>query len=256
MYIQEADTRDALLLWKKTVERDLFNKKVAVKINYQSSPRPGSPRTDMDLLACVLDALLGLECEVTIIEGASGKLFELLSQSSISSYLLNDRIDAIDVDLLDNVELICQRGRLYPIPTILQQFDSRIAVPNASKRSGYLFSCNVKTFVGLLPRKLCDSKRQGLSSFSRPMIHEDLDETVADLFFVVQDYAPFSFFINGGRTFSEYSSICDFKKCLISDDPVKLDRIIADWLCAPVPQYLQLVESVVTQDDRVFVGIE
>jgi uncharacterized protein (DUF362 family) len=82
----------------------------------------------------------------------------------------------LDVDEEREVLMISQGGRNYPIPRKLQKMDVRIAVPCATKRPGYLYSNNVKTFVGLLPRSMCQNGTN--SAFSRPMIHEDLKETV------------------------------------------------------------------------------
>lgn len=210
--------------------------KVAVKINLSSPPGHGKVRTDADILSSAVESMISYGCDVTIVEGANGHLRENLSIIGLDRLLNEPTVHWLDLDMEDEIIWKECHQRRYPLPKILADMDLRIALPAVTKRPGYLFSGNVKTFVGILPRRLCRDGKQ--TSFSRPMIHDDLTETVSDLYLIVQETMPFHIFINGGNTVSEYSDITSLPYCYFGTDPIELDEYLADVLNAPVPGYL------------------
>lgn len=214
--------------------------RVAVKINLSSPPRPGVIRTDVELLRHTVSCLADCSCEVTIAEGANGHLKENLSLIGLDS-LLNASVHCMDLDLEEDVVLKNCHGRQFPLPLALTDMDLRIALPGTTKRAGHLFSGNVKTMVGLLPRRLCQNGED--SVFSRPMIHEDLTETVSDLFLIVQKTMPFRLFINGGNTISDACGITRFHQYYIGSNAVAMDECLANQLQVPLPDYLKVLKE-------------
>lgn len=209
---------------------------VAVKINLPSPPRTGTVHTDAQLLRHTVSCLTSHGCDVTIVEGADGYLRNNLSLIGLDGVLNNSSVHCLDIDLEEKIIWRELNRRRYPLPNVLADMDMRIAIPCTTKRLGYLFSGNVKTMVGLLPRKLCLNGET--SNFSRPMIHEDLTETVSDLFLIVQENMPFRFFINGGNTLSETCEITRFPQYYVGSDPVAMDEYLAGQLNVPLPDYL------------------
>lgn len=243
MTVHRGEADCVLSDWTCSQAGRLRGRSVVIKINYQSPPRQESPRTDLLTLRRLIETLLHLGCSVSLIEGADGKLGAYLERSSLGYFIRENDVGVIDIDTLDDFTVLYRRGRRYALPNLLRQFDVRIALPCASKRPGYLFSCNVKTFVGLLPRKLCGSADKALSGYSRPMIHENLTETIVDTYELTRQFASFDVYINGGNTFSEYSKIRDLGECYVSDNPVELDLLMARELCCPPPDYLRLLQD-------------
>ena len=243
MTVHRGDADSVLSDWASSQAGRLRGSNVAIKINYQSPPREGSPRTDLLTLHRLIETLLPLGCGVSLMEGADGKLDAYLKRTSLWRFICENDVGIIDVDTLDDFTVLYRRGRRYPLPNVLREFDVRIALPCASKRPGYLFSCNVKTFVGLLPRKLCDSTDKALSRYSRPMIHENLTEAIVDTYELVRQFAPFDAYINGGNTFSENSNTLDLGECFVSNDPIELDLLVARELRCSPPEYLQLLQD-------------
>lgn len=216
---------------------------IAIKINLQSPPLPLAPRTDASFLEQIIDRLLSKGYSVTLVEGADGHLRENISAVGLGKYLDTPRVKCIDLDTEDDVLLIERGNRQYPIPRVLLRSKLRLAAPCATKRHGYLFSCNVKTFVGILPRSMCQNGTSSL--FSRPMIHEDLEVTVSDLYGVVMETVPFQFYLNGGNTISEFSDIRTLPRYYCSNDPIELDEHIANILQAEIPPYLVRLKKLV-----------
>lgn len=216
-------------------------KNIAIKINLSSPPSVNSPQSDAGFLKRIIDFLLVKGYSVTLVEGAGGYLRENLEAVGLQSYLQKSSVHWIDLDTEKEVFIVERGKRAYPIPKVLTQADLRVAIPCATKRKGYLFSCNVKTFVGLLPRELCQNGTN--SVFSRPMIHEDLTETVSDLYLVIQEVIPFHFYLNGGNTVTEMLDIDILPQYYCSSDPVELDEYLADVLQVEHPGYLKRLKK-------------
>lgn len=211
--------------------------RVAIKINLPFLPMSSSPKTDADFLDDVVSCLLAHGYYVTLIEGANGHLKDYVEAIGLGHFFTNPNFNLIDTDNETNRVLWVSRGgRNYPLPAILKSMDIRLAIPCATKRPGFLFSCNIKTFVGLLPRIYCQN---GLDvRFSRPLIHENLTETISDLYQIVCEQIPFHLFMNGGNTVSDASPILTLPQYYCSTDPIELDLLLVNLLQTQCPPYL------------------
>lgn len=221
--------------------------KVAIKINLSSPPSALSPKTDPVFLSNVLSYLLRLGYNISIVEGAHGFLEQNLISIGMGDYLGHSSISLIDIDKEEDVVWIKRNGRCYPLPKALNEMDVRIALPCATKRPGYLFSCNVKTFVGILPSSLCQNGT--ISVFSRPMIHEDLTVTISDLYQIVCETIPFHFYLNGGNTISEKTSMRSLPLFYCSSNPIELDEYLVNVLQVDCPGYLQRLKMIINGDE-------
>lgn len=211
---------------------------IGIKINLPSLPKLHSPRTDISLLSDTVHFLVQKGYYVYLLEGAAGNLRSNLIRAGLQDIVLLDQVSVIDTDLEGEVTIYERNGRRYALPNVLKDFDIRMAVPCASKRRGYLFSCNVKTFVGLLPRKYCTSRGKFLAGYTRPLVHEDIDNAVADIFSLFSFHSPFHLYLNGGNTYSEYTEMRELPQFFLSQDALALDLEIASLLHAEPPAYL------------------
>lgn len=215
---------------------------VGIKINLSSPPSAVAPKTDPVFLSDILACLIRMGYSVTLVEGANGHLRENLTAIGLERFLCEPTVGLLDTDLEEDVLWKELHGRRYPIPKCLQCLDVRLAVPCATKCHGFVFSCNVKTFVGLLPRSKCVNGTD--STFSRPIIHEDLTETISDLYRIVCETIPFHYYLNGGNTFSEASILRELPEYYCSADPIELDAYIASILHTELPEYLTRLNKI------------
>lgn len=220
-------------------EMKKYNKPISIgiKINLSSPTKEEAPKTDAYLLRNIIEKLTSVGHKVILYEGANGHLYENIVKLGVGDLVDGELVSCVDLDFEKDVDLIEKNGRRYAIPQKLKNVDVRIAVPCATKRKGFLFSCGVKTFVGVVPRKYCQNGRE--SVFSRPLFHEDLDTTISDLYLIIEEYVPFSFYITGGNTISEKKDIKILPEYYISDNAVQLDECILNVLGEDEPKYLQ-----------------
>ncbi|MFW9992849.1 MAG: hypothetical protein ACFFD4_12470 [Candidatus Odinarchaeota archaeon] len=130
------------------------------------------------------------------------------------------------------------RGQVHFIPECLKSFDVRIAIPCTSLRKDILFSNNVKLFVGAVPRRYYQYSHAGTAS--RPRIHEDLYESVINIYRSIMKHSPFHFFINGGNTHFYNRDIDRLPKYYVSDCGRELDLHIINELTLEIPDYLKI----------------
>ena len=237
--VQFSPTPDSFLAEFKTRIVSLARSaRVAIKVNCSKPHRPSTPQTDPAVLELVIPELLNAGCTVSLMEGGNGYLPELLEDSGLSRKTLG-RIDVIDIDGLKNVDRVLWDGQEYFLPTLLKDFDFRIACPAATKKPGYLFSNNVKTFVGLLPRQFCQDGAN--TSFSRPSIHDDVHRSVMEVYLSFQRYSQFDLYINGGNVLFENRPAASLEGFLMSDDGLCLDVHVLDTFELEYPEYIQML---------------
>ncbi len=100
-----------------------------------------------------------------------------------------------------------------------------------------IFSNNVKLFVGAVPRRMYQI---GEVVSWRPRIHVDLHKSVANVFRAVQQYAPFSFFMNGGLAMDENKGEFLLDGIYVGDDGVELDLFMCrNIFNIDIPKYLK-----------------
>jgi hypothetical protein len=224
------------------------NQDVLIKINLSRPYSKNFPKTDMVLLRTVIDYIYrqGGRCAIT--EGANGYLKENLIASGFENALYKYKIDVIDVDLEDYDE-VSSFGECHYIPKCFRNYPIRIAIPSCSKRQDMLYSNNIKLFAGAVPRKMYQIDDTGKCSLTkeapRPKLHQNLHLSVANLFYAIQMYSPFHFFINGGLSFNENIGEFHINKLFIGNNALELDSHLFQTYFndCEYPDYMRIVES-------------
>ena len=217
---------------------EIINKKdVLIKINHH--------RIDMTLLKMLVEYIYQHSGTCALTEGAGGYLQENLSASGFSDMIKYYGISIIDVDLEDYNEVLSY-GEHHYIPKCFQYYPVRIAFPSASKRKDMLYSNNIKLFVGAVPRKMYQLDNQDAAQgVPRPKIHQNLHLSIANLFFAIQTYSPFQYYLNGGLSFHEKMGKFYFAKTFIGNDALELDCHIYQkyFSDCEYPDYLDILKS-------------
>jgi hypothetical protein len=225
----------------------MANKDILIKIN--SGPyRIHRPRTDMVLLKTVVNFIYESGGRCAIAEGAGGFFTENLIASGFEDMLKQYNLKIIDIDSEDYDEVLSY-GEQHYIPKCFQEYPVRIAIPAASKREGMIYSNNIKLFVGAVPKKMYQLNIANVGKVvPRPKIHQNLHLSVANLFFAVQKYSPFQFYINGGLSFNETIGEFNFAETFVGNNALELDCYIFRTFFnnCEYPDYLNIIQ------DRVF----
>lgn len=69
-------------------------------------------------------------------------------------------------------------------------------------------------------------------------MHVDLPKSVANIYRAVMAYAPFEFFVNGGRAMLEGQGEIELERTLVGDDALKLDRLVLEQFNIDPPEYI------------------
>ncbi|MCP4754895.1 MAG: DUF362 domain-containing protein [Proteobacteria bacterium] len=219
---QTSDIADLFIT--ETVERKLRNStRVLIKINLAGPPiKNKHPRTDEALLRSLLTLLIDHGKVVTICESADGYLSDNLDSIGIRPLLESMGVRYVDIDTVEFYKVSVDNQKIL-IPRFFNDFDLRISMPCTSKREGMLFSNNIKNFFGATPR--IGYIRQGKGRW-RSALHDDLTQSVINVFDAFERYSKFDFFINGGNAYSEKRGSFDIEKIYLSDDAIELDRYV------------------------------
>jgi uncharacterized protein (DUF362 family) len=205
-----------------------------VKINLARPPGPGHPRTDPVLLAEMIRYVsrLGARCAI---EGADGFLTQNLEHIGLGGVVEEYGVQVVDLDL-EEVDCVGVNGEEHYLPRCLKDYAVRIGMPATSKRLGATFSNNVKLFVGAVPRRMY---QEGDLVHGRPRVHIDLHKSVANIYRAVMAYAPFGFFVNGGRAMFEEQGEIELPQTLVGDDALELDRFVLKQFGVDPPEYIE-----------------
>lgn len=212
-----------------------------VKINLARSPKPGHPRTDPALLTDVIRYAAHLGARCAIAEGADGFLMQNLEYTGLGGVAEDYGVQVVDLDLED-VDCVSVDGEEHYLPRCLKDYAVRIGMPATSKRPGMTFSNNVKLFVGAVPRRMYQTSvpaHERADVHGRPRVHVDLQKSVADIYRAVMAYAPFGFFVNGGRAMFEGRGEIELPQILIGDDALELDRFVLKQFGIDPPEYVE-----------------
>jgi uncharacterized protein (DUF362 family) len=212
---------------------------VLIKVNLARPPEPGHPRTDPELLRSVLAYLAARQARCTIAECADGHLADNLAQIGLAAYIRDQSIKVLDLDLEPTTTVVI-RDEVHHVPQCLRRYALRIGIPATSKRPGAIFSNNVKLFVGAVPRRMYQLDEP---TTWRPRVHLDLHKSVASIHRAVQEYAPFTRFVNGGTAVIEGRGEFRLPQVLVGDDAVQIDRQVLDLFDLPVPEYITQLEE-------------
>jgi hypothetical protein len=207
-----------------------------IKINLARPPEPGHPRTDPALLADLICYVAQHGAQCAIAEGADGHLRENLECISLGQVILAHDVAVLDLDCEPFDAVTVADGETHYLPRCLRDYALRIGFPATSKRPGMTYSNNVKLFVGAVPQHMY---QLGESMTSRPRVHVDLHRSVANIYRAVMAYAPFSFYLNGGRAMIEGRGEIDLDRAFVGDDALELDRHFLDWFGLEPPGYIE-----------------
>lgn len=208
---------------------------VLIKINLSHPPLPDHPRTDPFLLSQVVQYIEEHAGVCAIAEGANGYLIENMKAVGLESIIQKPSVKVIDLDF-EEFEQIDIGDEEHFLPKCLKDYEVRIGIPSASKRTEMIFSNNVKLFVGVVPRKMYQI---GESVTWRPRIHVELHKSVANIYRAIKQYAPFSYFINGGVAMEENRGEFRFENVLVGNDALELDQyVIKEIFKLAPPEYI------------------
>ena len=208
---------------------------VLIKINLTRSPQPGHPRTDSTLLTQVIQYVAANGACCAIAEGANGFLQENIRNVGLESVVKENNAKVIDLDLED-FECVTVDDEEHYIPKCLKDYAVRIAIPALSKRPEMTFSNNIKLFVGAVPRRMYQI---GEPTSWRPRVHIDLHRSVANIYQAVMKYAPFHFFVNGGKVMIEGQDEMEMQEVLVGDNALELDLHLLKHFHLEAPDYVK-----------------
>lgn len=223
---------------KEKIDSD---KNVLIKINLARPAQNGHPRTDTKLLSDVIEYVYLNGGACAIAESANGYLRKNLEHSGLGDIISKYQVEVIDLDFEEVEQFIINEEDHY-LPKCLKSYGIRIAIPATSKRSQMIFSNNVKLFVGAVPRSMYQINNKIVDW--RPRIHIDLHKSVANIFCAIQEYSPFSFFINGGIAMDEYNGEFKYNEILVGNNGVELDlHVLKNYYSyLETPEYLKRLQ--------------
>ena len=145
------------------------------------------------------------------------------------------QVKLIDLDLADT-DCILVDDEKHFLPKCLRNYPVRLAMPASSKRPGITFSNNVKLFVVAVPRGMYQN---GEGGSPRPRVHADLHRSVANIYRAIMAYAPFHFFVDGGKAMFENRGEIDLEEAFLGDDGIELDQFVLDKFGVESPDYIR-----------------
>ena len=208
---------------------------VLVKVNLARPPEPRHPRTSPSLLAQVIQYAARHAARCAIAEGADGFLRQNIERIGLGELVGRYRVQILDLDLAETDRVIVEDETHY-LPKCLNDYAVRVGIPATSKRPGMTFSNNVKLFVGAVPRRMYQG---GTAGGPRPRVHADLHRSVANIYRAVMAYAPFGFYVNGGKAMFKGRGEVDLGQVLVGNDALELDRFVLDQYGLEPPGYVR-----------------
>lgn len=225
----------------ESIEHVMLNaSNVLIKINLARPPQPNiHPRTDARLLERTAQFLVESGKKVTICESADGFLQQNLDAVGLGDKLKQLGVGVVDIDKEESypVEIA---GQKVLIPKFFADYDLRISIPCASKREDMLFSNNIKNFFGATPRI---GYQRGEGRW-RATLHDDLAQSIVNVFDAFEQECPFRLYINGGNAYSESKGPFEIEEIHVSEDPIRLDSWVFHRYFEEdeKPEYLDLME--------------
>jgi hypothetical protein len=219
--------------------------KILIKINMGRPNIMNHPQTDISLLKTIICYIYENGGKCAIVEGKNGFLKNNLIASGFEDTLIHYEVQIIDIDIEDYDEVV-SFGEYHYIPKCFQEFPVRIAIPCATKRKDMLYSNNIKSFVGAVPRKMYQLDREDIANGApRPRIHQNLHLSIANVFYAINSYSPFHFFINGGLFYNENLGELNLTETYIGDDALELDyKILQTYFSdCEYPEYLSIIKT-------------
>lgn len=205
-----------------------------IKVNLARPPKPEHPRTDPDLLTRMIHYIIRHNAMCAVAEGADGFLGENIERIGLGPVVKECNIRLIDLDL-EETDAVTIGDETHYLPKCLKTYGVRIGLPATSKRTNMTFSNNIKLFVGAVPRKMYQI---GEPQSHRPRIHLDLHKSVANIYRAIMQYAPFHFFVNGGKIMIEGQGEFMRNEVLVGDDAIEMDQYVLGEFGLEPPGYI------------------
>jgi uncharacterized protein (DUF362 family) len=206
-----------------------------VKINLARPPEPGHPRTDPRLLEQVIRYVSHTGACCAIAEAADGFLRQNVERIGLDQVVDEYGVVVLDLDQ-DDFDRVAVDDEVHYVPRCLRGYAVRIGVPATSKRPGMTFSNNVKLFVGAVPHRMY---QDGEPTTWRPRVHVDLHRSVANIYRAVMRYAPFHYFVNGGKAAVEGQGEVEMAEVYVGDDALELDLHVLEQFGLEAPEYVR-----------------
>jgi len=206
-----------------------------IKVNLASPAEPGQPRTDLRLLADVIQYVSQNGAHCAIAEGANGFLRQNIDNVGLGELVEEHDVAILDLDL-EEFDCVTVDDEKHYLPKCLKDYPVRVGVPSTSKRPGMIFSNNVKLFVGAVPRHMY---QLGEQTTWRPRVHIDLHKSVANIYRAIMMYAPFRYFVNGGNTMIEGQGEFNLCDTFVGTDGLELDCHMLLQLGVERPEYIK-----------------
>jgi uncharacterized protein (DUF362 family) len=211
-----------------------------IKVNLARPPEPGHPRTDPGLLEEVIRYISDQGASCAIAEAADGFLRQNVESIGLDRVVHEYRVAVLDLDQED-FDCVLVEGERHYLPRCLINYAVRIGIPATSKRPDKTFSNNVKLFVGAVPRRMYQI---GEPTNWRPRVHVDLHRSVANIYRAVMQYAPFHYFVNGGKAVVEGQGEIELTEVCIGDNALELDLHMLGRFGLEPPEYVRRLEVV------------
>lgn len=210
-----------------------------IKINLARPPEPGHPRTDPGILEEVIRYIAHSGAGCAIAEAANGFLRQNIESIGLDRVVEEHRVAVLDLDQGDFDGVVVD-GEQHYLPRCLRHYAVRIGIPATSKRPGMTFSNNVKLFVGAVPHRMY---QMGEPTTWRPRVHVDLHRSIAGIYRAVMQYAPFHYFVNGGKAAVEGQGEAGLAEVYIGDDALELDLHMLGRLGLEPPEYVRRLKA-------------
>jgi len=78
----------------------------------------------------------------------------------------------------------------------------------------------------------------------RPRVHADLRRSIADIYRSMMAYAPFRFFVNGGKAMFEDRGELALNETFVGDDALELDQFVLDKFGIEPPAYIRRLATI------------
>ena len=210
-----------------------------IKINLARPPEPGHPRTDPDLLGEVIRYISHSGARCAIAEAADGFLRQNIESIGLDGVVDEHSVVVLDLDH-DDFDCVVVDDEQHYLPRCLRDYAVRIGIPATSKRPGLTFSNNVKLFVGAVPHRMYQS---GEPTTWRPRVHVDLHRSIASIYRAIMQYAPFHYFVNGGKAMVEGQGEAEMAEAYVGDDALELDLHMLERFGLEPPEYVRHLEA-------------
>ncbi|MEA2071764.1 MAG: DUF362 domain-containing protein [Asgard group archaeon] len=191
---------------------------------------------------------IGFE-KVFIGEGSTSKnsSLENFKSNNIYNALSDDEVIFIDLAKEEAEKINIGIKKYHYLPKILKNMDFRISMPVIKMYSDdngeYFLSNALKNNFGLPPKEPYKASKE---SYMRDKLHNNLHQSIVELHYCVEKYAPFHLYISDGiqilNGFAAKGKTVSWGKIILATNPIKADTFIVEQFNKPIPRFLKLLQ--------------